>query len=102
MRPCAAAALVIAGNQRGGQLTLTTDVGKLPGLRGGRSGPELMEIMRKQAERFDVDFIDEDAPPSTSPPAVRGHAAGVTDHAGAVIIATGAGTTGSPLPNEQR
>jgi thioredoxin reductase (NADPH) len=95
--------LVISGTQRGGQLTLTTDVENYPGFAGGIQGPELMDVMRKQAERFDVDFIDEDATAVNlrhRPFEVT--AAGVTDHAGAVIIATGAGTNWLAIPNEQR
>ena len=95
--------LVIAGSQRGGQLTLTTDVENYPGFAEGIQGPELMEIMRRQAERFDVDFVDDDAA------AVDFHrrpfqvtAAGVVYHADAVIIATGAGTNWLGLPNEQK
>ncbi|TMI86548.1 MAG: thioredoxin-disulfide reductase [Bacillati bacterium ANGP1] len=95
--------IVISGSQRGGQLTLTTDVENFPGFPEGIQGPELMEIMRKQAERFDTDFIEEDATAvdfRTRPFEVT--AAQKTLRAESVIIATGAGTNWLGLPNEQR
>jgi thioredoxin reductase (NADPH) len=52
--------LVISGRAAGGQLMLTTDVDDYPGFEDGIQGPDLMIKMRKQAERFDVRFVDED------------------------------------------
>jgi thioredoxin reductase (NADPH) len=95
--------LVIAGSQRGGQLTLTTDVENYPGFIEGIQGPELMENMRKQAERFDVDFVDEDATAvdfRKRPFQVT--TAGKVFLAPSVVVATGAGTNWLGVPNEER
>ncbi len=52
--------LVIRGQEAGGQLSLTTLVENYPGFPKGVQGPELIEMMQKQAAEFGAEFLDGD------------------------------------------
>lgn len=52
--------LVVAGRLSGGQLMLTSGVENFPGFHDGIQGPELMQEMKKQAERFSVQLLEDD------------------------------------------
>jgi thioredoxin reductase (NADPH) len=85
--------LVIAGGKWGGQLMLTTLVENFPGFPEGIQGPDLMQNMRKQAEHFGAEFVDEDfskADFSKKPFIVK--ASDKNYETKSVIIATGADT----------
>jgi len=95
------APLMISGVQAGGQLMLTTHIENYPGFVDPVLGPELMEAMRKQAERFGTDTVGEDVVAvdfAHRPFAVR--TADTTFEAQTVIIATGASAKMLGLPSE--
>jgi len=95
--------LCIAGYTQGGQLMLTSDVENFPGFPEGVQGPELMENMRKQAERFGTKFIDMDATRVDFSGKLKKVYVEQDEHeAEAVIVATGASALWLGLPSEQR
>ena len=94
--------LVIAGSKWGGQLMLTTLVENYPGFPEGIDGPDLMTSMRKQAERFGAEFLEEDfisADLSSSPFKIT--VSSKVFEAKSVIIATGAETKWLEVPGEK-
>jgi thioredoxin reductase (NADPH) len=96
------APLMFTGLQAGGQLMLTTLVENVPGFVDGVMGPELMETMRKQAERFGTDMIAEDvtAVDFTRRPLVV-KVGESTYEAETVILATGASAKYLGVPGER-
>lgn len=94
---------VIAGYQSGGQLMLTSEVENFPGFPEGIQGPELMDNMRRQAERFGSKFVDADA--TAVDFSGQPHKVYVGDdvyEAEAVIVATGASAIWLGLQSEER
>lgn len=95
--------IVLQGFQTGGQLMLSTEVENFPGFDAGILGPELMEQLATQAQRFGAELVPEDAVAvdfQQSPFLVKTEDDTYT--ARAVIIATGASAKWLGLPNEQR
>ena len=96
------APLMLTGVVSGGQLMLTTLVENYPGFVDGLMGPDLMEAMLKQAERFGTEMVAADATSvdfTRRPFVVRGGDAEYL--ADSVIIATGASAKTLGLPSER-
>ena len=96
--------VLYAGLQPGGQLTTTTDVENFPGYPAGIGGPELMEDLRKQAERFGADIrygVATAADLGSSPYKITIDDAKVVE-AQTVIIATGATAKYLGLDDEKK
>jgi thioredoxin reductase (NADPH) len=88
----------------GGQLMFTTDVENFPGFPEGVKGPDLMELMQKQALRLGAELIEEDAEEVAFRPEgpFRIQSQSGWHECRSVIIATGANAKWLQLPNESR
>jgi thioredoxin reductase (NADPH) len=95
--------LLFEGMQPGGQLTITSDVENYPGFPEGILGPELMEKMRKQAERFGTRFeMGEVTRVDFSSRPLRLWMDDRLFTADAVVIATGASAKWLGIPSEKK
>jgi len=93
--------LVVAGRTSGGQLMLTSDVENFPGFADAVQGPALMMDMRKQAERFCVEIIDDDVESvDFSGRTLKVTVGSQVHNAKAIIIATGSSAKWLGLPSE--
>ena len=93
----------VMGGSAGGQLTTTTEVENYPGFPEGIGGPELMQLFRKQSERFGTEMVQEDvisADFSQRPFVLKSENREVRAHS--VIISTGAIAKRMGVPNEEK
>ena len=93
--------IIIAGMQEGGQLTTTTDVENWPGDSDGLQGPDLMDRMKKHAQQFDVEVVNDHINKvdlSERPYKLIGASEYTCD---ALIITTGASAMYLGLPSEK-
>ncbi|WP_022951818.1 thioredoxin-disulfide reductase [Leucothrix mucor] len=95
--------VLITGMEQGGQLTTTTDVDNWPGDNDGVQGPELMERMKKHAERFNTEIIIDHIQSvdfSERPFKLKGDTGAYT--CDALIISTGASAMYLGLESEEK
>ena len=93
----------VMGGSAGGQLTTTTEVENYPGFPEGIEGPELMQLFRKQSERFGTEMVQEDvisADLSQRPFILKSENREVKAHS--VIISTGATAKRMGVPSEEK
>ena len=94
--------VLITGMEQGGQLTTTTDVDNWPGDNDGVQGPELMDRMRKHAERFNTEMIIDQITSvdfSSRPLKLQGDTGNYT--CDALVISTGASAMYLGLDSEE-
>ncbi len=94
--------LVIEGVQSGGALMTTTEVENFPGFPDGILGPDLMDGMRKQAERFGAELLTDDVSRVDLTGEIKSVWVGETEYrAHAVILSTGSAWRPLGVPGEQ-
>jgi len=95
--------VVIEGSEAGGQLMLTTEVDNYPGFPEGIGGPELMNLFRRQAERFETRLVTADVTKvDFSRRPFRNWVGDEERQAETVIISTGASARWIDVPGEDR
>jgi thioredoxin reductase (NADPH) len=95
--------LVIEGHEPGGQLSITTLVENFPGFPDGIQGPELIENMRKQAQRFGAEYmLGHVTSVDLSKRPFLLHVGRHQIHTKTLIIASGASAKWLGLPHEQQ
>src|SRR5271155_5854601 len=95
--------LVVEGHEPGGQLSLTTLVENFPGFPEGIMGPQLVENMRKQAERFGAEYrVGHLSSADLTQRPFLLHLGKHQVHAQALIIASGASARWLGIPNDQK
>ena len=95
--------LMIEGEEAGGQLMITTEVENYPGFEHGITGPDLIAVMRKQAERFGTRFITKNVTQvdfSSRP--FKVHVGKDVYETKSIIISTGASAKLLGLPSEKQ
>jgi thioredoxin reductase (NADPH) len=93
----------VIGGSAGGQLTTTTEVENYPGFPEGIEGPELMQLFRKQSERFGAEMVQEDVISvdlSQRPFVLKSENREVKAHS--MIISTGATAKRMGVPSEEK
>jgi len=94
--------LILEGHEPGGQLSMTTLVENFPGFPEGIQGPELIDNMRKQAERFGTEFLTAEVSSTdlkASPFVLRTNKGEIKTET--LIVASGASARWLGLPSEQ-
>ena len=95
--------LMISGNELGGQVSITTEVENYPGFPQGATGPELVDLMRKQAEKFgartEIDEVTQVDFTHGTPFTLRTHSEEY--QAEAVIVTSGASPKRLGVPGEE-
>jgi len=96
--------VLYTGHEPGGQLMITTDVENFPGYPNGIMGPEMMEDLRKQAERFDTKVISDMVTKVdfSGPVHKIWTESGEEVHAHTIIISTGASAKWLGIPSEEK